>query len=91
VRYLRWLLTFMVALYFAMLAIKNNSLVSLDLWPFDLRLQMSLPLFLCITFILGAMIGGALVWWSSFIKRWKQVSQPQPTAAAPTSFHEKDQ
>lgn len=71
-RYFYWLLTFLIALYFAIFAVKNGANVTLDFWPFGWELQTSLSLLILITFIIGVVVGGAIVWWTEWIKRHKE-------------------
>jgi uncharacterized integral membrane protein len=70
-RYIYWFITFLIALYFAIFGVKNDAKVTLDLWPFGWQLETHLAILILITFVIGVIAGGVVVWWTEWVKRLK--------------------
>lgn len=61
-RYIAWIITIPFALLLLSFAISNREVVTLGLWPLPFRIDAPLYLVALLPLLLGALIGGAIVW-----------------------------
>ena len=88
---LKLLITGAIALFVTLFAVNNSQIVTFNLWPFPQKFQCMLSLVILVSFTLGALIAGTLVWVSQLLKRFHASTSNTKTDNTKTEQHTDDQ